>query len=123
MFIAADHPKLAPDTSGKARRYVTGTRLIRPVRFDGESDRVLNRLRYFLHMPNDGKDLASVSMVCRRAVRLYYGNLLKVVHDPGLLEAERQAVRALTKPPGRKRKPSRNPARSVLRDANNLVTN
>lgn len=104
MFNSIEHPSLCPNTSGKARRHVICTRIIRPVRLDHQTDDALHWLRSHLAIPHDCKDLASVSMVCRRALRLYHLQLARVVNDPAILDKERQAVRALTQPGGRKKK-------------------
>ncbi|MDH5667217.1 MAG: hypothetical protein OEY86_04315 [Nitrospira sp.] len=98
------HPNVRPETSGKACRYVTHTHAKRPIRFDLESDACLLWTKAQLSVAGNSKDIASLSLVVRRAVRLYRQHVRRLLNDPGSLAAERQEVRKLSQMPGPKRR-------------------
>ncbi|OQW34810.1 MAG: hypothetical protein A4E19_18010 [Nitrospira sp. SG-bin1] len=105
MHIAENQPRLNPETNGRARRFVTRTQIVRPVRLDAKSDRALEFIRRELKDPSNFQDLCSVSMAVRRALRLYSAHVDRLRLDPATLALERQAVRECSQLPGRRRKP------------------
>ncbi len=107
MHTPDAHPNTNPDTAGKGRRYVLQTYSIRPVRLDSRSDAALLWSQAQLSVTGNPRDAASVSMIVRRAVRLYERFLCRFLEEPCALEAERKAVRELSQMPGRKRKRAR----------------
>ena len=104
MHFPEHRIELATGLAGRGRRFVTRTRAERKMRLDITSDRCLVTACKLLADPENLRDSASVSMVCRRALRMYSDYLDRArVTDPGLWN-ERQAVRQMTMLPGRRRK-------------------
>ena len=97
--------ELPPGLAGKGRRYVSRTRAERKMRLDVASDRCLVEACHLLADPDNLRDTVSVSMVARRALRLYSEHLYRSrLTDPALWH-ERQAVRECSQLPGRRAKP------------------
>lgn len=103
MHTPENHPNLNPDTAGCGRRYVRRTQVIRHMRLDETSDRALSFVGRQLANPENLRDAVSVSMIARRAIRLYEKHIARVRLDPSALFNERLEVRAMSQMPGRRR--------------------
>jgi hypothetical protein len=101
------NPELNPATcrtlNGKMRRYANGTFATRHVRLDSEADRNLAYLQRVL-TGDDPRDVASISLVCRRALEIFR-KYVSSLEDRPSLQTERQKVRERSHVP-RIRKPS-----------------
>src|SRR5690349_5154433 len=71
MHFPEHRIELATGLAGRGRRFVTRTRAERKMRLDITSDRCLVTACKLLADPENLRDSASVSMVCRRALRMY----------------------------------------------------
>lgn len=80
--LPLNHPASTPETSGKGRRYVLSTATMRHARLDRDSNTALNWCREQLSVLANPKDTASISLVIRRAVRLYQSHLKDLMGDP-----------------------------------------
>lgn len=103
MHISSEHPSLNPATSGRARRSVSRTQIVRPVRLDAGSDSALLFVCQQLADPAYDHDRCSTSMAVRRAVRLYEQHVQRVRQDPAALFREREAVRKMSQMPRKRR--------------------
>lgn len=104
MSLPVNHPASTPETSGKGRRYCTHTSTMRHARLDLSSDKALSWCRQQLAVLDNPKDATSISLVVRRAVRLYQSHLQDIIGDPERFAWERSRVRDLSQLPGRPRK-------------------
>jgi len=104
MHYPENRIELAPGLAGRGRRFVNRTRAERKMRLDIASDRCLVTACRLLADPDNLRDTVSVSMVARRALRLYSDHLDRArATDPALWN-EKQAVRQMSQLPGRRRK-------------------
>lgn len=95
--ITDRHYSNDPETSGRARRCVNRTKIVRPIRLDIRSDNALSFVRARLAEPGNFRDLCSVSMAVRRALRLYCQHVERL--DPSGLFNEREEVRQMSQLP------------------------
>ncbi|CUS37540.1 hypothetical protein COMA2_30323 [Candidatus Nitrospira nitrificans] len=103
MFNPAAHPRLHPETCGRASRVVTRTQIVRPIRLDPESDHALLTIKTTLAGPTI-QDAVSASMIARRALRQYAWYLKA---HPEQVEGEKLMIRHCTQMPGRRRRTHR----------------
>lgn len=102
MHVMNANPTTHPDLSGGRQRHVLGTTAIRPIRLDAQSDATLASLKRVLAGKKPG-DIASVSLIARRALAVYWGRVAQCLTDAHALEAERLAVRNHSKMPTRRK--------------------
>lgn len=104
MHTPSNHPANLNGLAGKARRFVTRSRATRHIRLDQKADSTLLFACRELSNPENPVDTVSCSLAVRRALQVYSRHLDRVRLDPATLWNEREAVRALSKMPGRPRR-------------------
>ncbi len=114
MHTTENHPNRNPAMSGRGRRFVTRTRATRHMRLDTATDNALMFVYGQLADPENLRDKCSVSLIARRAIRLYERHIAQVRLNPSSLYQERQAVRAMSQMPGRRPRGVAEPTRKVV---------
>lgn len=93
------------------QRKVTGSIAVRNVRLGEQEEANLAALQQTLS-GSSPEDVASVSLVFRQAVRLYWGHVSSMLNDPEALQIERAVVRLNSRLPRKREQPASRPIRS-----------
>ena len=102
MHQRSTHPTDNPETNGRAARHVTATTAIRSIRLDRHADLALAFCKAVL-AGAEPRDIASTSLVVRRAIQHYWSHLQAVRSRFADLEAEKATVRHLSHIPKAKK--------------------
>ena len=103
MHQTTANPTTDPALAGRKQRHALGTVAWRHVRLDLQSDLTLANLKEALTGPTPD-DVATVSLVVRRALAVYWQRVGQRLTDAHALEAERLAVRQHSRMPKRSKR-------------------